>query len=316
MRNKTAGVVSIVLVVLLLVCLAVGIYLLTRPEAPAGPGEDVVDWSGLVQTDAPEEEPQDDGAIPPWSGAAYTAVHGNVPYFTQEEYTEESFETYSELDELNRCGVACANVGPDLMPTDTRESIGSVKPSGWQTVRYDGVVDGSYLYNRCHLIGFQLTGENANAQNLITGTRYLNIDGMLGFENLVADYVKETGNHVLYRVTPVFTGDNLVADGVLMEGWSVEDGGEGVCFCVFAYNVQPGIEIDYATGESRVTAEAAGQLRGSYILNTAGKTYHLPDCPSAESMRKENRQEFTGTRNELEELGYTSCSRCQPRSGD
>ena len=189
--------------------------------------------------------------IPPFSGEAYVAVNGNVPFFVEEEYTTEAYEYYTELDELGRCGMTMACIGVEIMPTEERGSIGSVKPSGWQSVKYD-IVDGKYLYNRCHLIGFQLAGENANKRNLITGTRYLNIEGMLPFENLVADYVKETENHVLYRATPVFNGDDLVAEGVLMEGWSVEDEGEGVCFCVFAYNAQPGIIIDYATGESRL----------------------------------------------------------------
>ena len=175
--------------------------------------------------------------IPVFSGAAYAVVNGNIPYFDQSDYSTESFETYSDLDSLGRCGTAFANVGTDLMPTEKRGSIGQVKPSGWQTVKYD-FVDGKYLYNRCHLIGFQLTGENANERNLITGTRYMNVDGMLPFENMVADYVKETKNHVLYRVTPVFEGDNLVADGVLMEAESVEDEGDGILFCVFVYNVQ------------------------------------------------------------------------------
>ena len=189
--------------------------------------------------------------IPPFSGEAYVAVNGNVPFFVEEEYTTEAYEHYSELDELGRCGMTMACIGVEIMPTEERGSIGSVKPSGWQSVKYD-IVDGKYLYNRCHLIGFQLAGENANKRNLITGTRYLNIEGMLPFENLVADYVKETENHVLYRATPIFNGDDLVAEGVLMEGWSVEDNGEGVCFCVFAYNAQPGIVIDYATGDSRL----------------------------------------------------------------
>ena len=184
-------------------------------------------------------------AIPAWSGEPYVAVDGNQPDFPEEDMTSVSFETYSELDTLGRCGVAYANVGQDLMPTEDRESISSVTPSGWINREYDG----EYLYNRCHLIGFQLTGENANEENLITGTRYMNVDGMLPFENLVADYVKETDNHVLYRVTPVFEGQNLVASGVQMEAWSVEDEGEGVCFNVYVYNVQPGITIDYATGE-------------------------------------------------------------------
>ncbi len=187
--------------------------------------------------------------IPEYFGDPYIAINGGIPFFLEEEYTTQSFEEYSELDYLDRCGVAYACIGTDLMPTEDRGAIGSVKPSGWQSVKYD-IVDGKYLYNRCHLIGFQLAGENANERNLITGTRYLNIEGMLPFENLVADYVKETENHVLYRVTPIFEGANLVATGVLMEGWSVEDQGESICFCIFAYNAQPGIVIDYATGES------------------------------------------------------------------
>ena len=186
-------------------------------------------------------------SIAEYTDKPYVAVNGNVPYFTESELTDQSYEYYSDLDALGRCGTACASIGQDLMPTESRGSIGMVKPSGWHTVRYDDLVDGKYLYNRCHLIGFQLTGENANTKNLITGTRYLNIEGMLPFENMVADYVKENGNHVMYRVTPIFEGDNLLANGVLMEGYSVEDKGAGVSYCVFAYNVQPGIEIDYST---------------------------------------------------------------------
>ena len=189
--------------------------------------------------------------IPPFSDVAYVPVNGNVPFFMEEEYTTESYEFYSELDDLGRCGVTMACIGVDIMPTEDRGEIGSVKPSGWQSVKYD-IVEGKYLYNRCHLIGFQLAGENANKRNLITGTRYLNIEGMLPFENLVADFVKETKEHVLYRVTPIYEGDNLVASGVLLEGLSMEDGGEEICFCVYAYNNQPGIEIDYATGESKL----------------------------------------------------------------
>lgn len=190
--------------------------------------------------------------VPAYSGKAYTSVNGNVPYFAAAELTTTSFETYSDLDTLGRCGVTYACIGQDLMPTEERGSIGMVKPTGWHTVRYDGLVDGNYLYNRCHLIGYQLTGENANTKNLITGTRYLNIEGMLPFENMVADYIQETSNHVLYRVTPIFEGNNLVANGVLMEGYSVEDKGTGISYCVFAYNVQPSIIIDYATGESKL----------------------------------------------------------------
>ena len=192
--------------------------------------------------------------IPEFSGEPYVAVNNNIPLFVEEEYTTESYEYYSELDELGRCGVTMACIGTDIMPTEDRGSIGSVKPTGWHSVKYD-IVDGKYLYNRCHLIGFQLAGENANKKNLITGTRYLNIEGMLPFEDMVADYVKETENHVLFRVTPIFEGDNLVATGVLMEGYSVEDNGEGITFCIFAYNAQPGIVIDYATGESHLAEE-------------------------------------------------------------
>lgn len=202
------------------------------------------------QTESPSADSPEE--IPPYSGEAYIAINGNVPFFVEEEITAESYEEYAELDELGRCGVTVACIGIDIMPTEDRGDIGSVKPSGWKSVKYD-IVEGKYLYNRCHLIGFQLAGENANKRNLITGTRYLNIEGMLPFENLVADYVKETENHVLYRVTPIFEGDDLVAQGVVMEGYSVEDEGEGVCFCVFAYNVQPGITIDYATGDSSLT---------------------------------------------------------------
>ena len=183
------------------------------------------------------------------SGEAYVGVNGNVPEFTDADMTTDSFETYSDLDELGRCGVAYACVGRDLMPTEKRGKIGSVKPSGWHSVKYD-FVDGKYLYNRCHLIGYQLTAENANKKNLITGTRYMNTVGMLPFENMVADYIKETDNHVLYRVTPIFEGNNLVAYGVKMEALSVEDNGDGVSYNVFVYNVQPGVVINYENGDS------------------------------------------------------------------
>ena len=196
--------------------------------------------------------------VPVYAENPYAVINDNVPYFTKEELKAAitSFETYSDLDDLGRCGVAVASVGRDIMPTEERGAIGSVKPTGWQTAKYD-CVDGKYLYNRCHLLGFQLTGENANEKNLITGTRYMNVDGMLPFENMVADYVKETGNHVLLRVTPVFEGNNLVATGVLMEAQSVEDNGEGILFNVFCYNVQPEIIIDYATGESSLQEETS-----------------------------------------------------------
>lgn len=190
----------------------------------------------------------DFSALPPYSGEPYISVCSGDPDFSENEITSVSYEYYSELDALGRCGVCIASVGQDIMPTEKRGSIGQIKPTGWHTVKYD-FVDGKYLYNRCHLIGFQLTGENANKRNLITGTRYLNVEGMLPFENMVADYVKETGNHVMYRVTPIFVGDELLARGVHIEAESVEDGGDGIMFNVFCYNVQPGVVLDYATGE-------------------------------------------------------------------
>lgn len=191
-------------------------------------------------------------SIPEYDSEAYCVINENIPYFTDEEMTDVSFEIYNDLDYLGRCTYALASVGIDLMPTEDRESISSVYPTGWVQAEYD-IVSSSYLYNRCHLIGFQLTGENANENNLITGTRYLNVDGMLPFENMIADYINETGNHVYYRVTVIFEDENLLASGVLLEAKSVEDDGEGICFNVYCYNVQPGITIDYTTGESYLT---------------------------------------------------------------
>ncbi len=194
----------------------------------------------------------DDLEIPVYAGQPYTVIKDNVPDFTEEEKScTDAFEYYGDLDTLGRCTVTFANVCPQTQPTEKRGTIGQVRPSGWHTVKYNDLIDGNYLYNRCHLIGYQLTGENANVSNLITGTRYLNVEGMLPFEDMVDDYVDETGNHVLYRVTPIFKGDELVARGVRMEAWSVEDAGTGICFDVFCYNVQPGIVIDYATGDSQ-----------------------------------------------------------------
>lgn len=252
--------------------------------------------------------------VPAFSDAPYVELDGNQPAFSETERTAESFETYSALDELGRCGPAFACIGQDLMPTQERESISQVRPTGWQNAEYD-FVDGGYLYNRCHLIGFQLTGENANERNLITGTRYMNVEGMLPFENMVADYVKETGNHVLYRVTPVFEAEELVARGVQMEAWSVEDEGDGVCFNVYVYNNQPGVEIDYRTGESRAAgAESSAEPAQdeTYILNVRSKKFHRPDCASVDSMREENRETFHGSREALIEQGYAPCGSCNP----
>ncbi len=275
-------------------------------------------------------KPLDISAIAPYSGSPYVPVNDNEPAFTAEELTAVSFETYSDLDALGRCGEACASVGTDLMPTEKRGSISKVKPSGWHSTEYD-TVEGKSLYNRCHLIGYQLTAENANEKNLITGTRYLNTEGMLPFENLVADYVKETKNHVLYRVTPIFEGDNLVASGVQMEGMSVEDEGEEILFNVYCYNIQPGISIDYATGESKVEEKQKNDEKESsrpedngsrkeekpsaavsYILNTNTKKFHKPSCTSVKQMTEANTREYTGEREEVVSMGYAPCGRCRP----
>lgn len=256
-------------------------------------------------------------ALPDYDGTSYVEIEQNQPSFTEEEITEEAYEYYGELDELGRCTVAEACIGKELMPTEKRGSIGHIKPSGWQTVKYE-FVDGKYLYNRCHLIGFQLTGENDNEKNLITGTRYMNVEEMLEFENMVADYIDETNNHVMYRVTPIFEGENLLAKGVEMEAYSVEDEGEGISFHVFCYNVQPGVEIDYETGYSWASDDKGIQTSGGddgkaqYVININSEKFHTPECSSVKDISEENKQEFYGKREELIKAGYEPCKRCNP----
>ncbi len=252
--------------------------------------------------------------VPEFSDEPYVILNDNKPNFTDDMLSDKAYEFYSELDDLGRCGYVMACVGPETMPTEERGEIGMVKPTGWHTVKYDNV-DGKYLYNRCHLIGYQLTGENANKKNLITGTRYLNMDGMLPFENLIADYVKETNNHVLYRVTPIFEGDNLLATGVQMEGYSVEDSGEEICFNVFAYNAQPGITINYVTGESSLNDDIVvdtpeEEKTITYIINRNSKKFHKSDCSSVKDMKPQNKKESDKSREELEKLGYSPCKSC------
>lgn len=253
--------------------------------------------------------------IPAYAGNSFVILDDNKPAFSKKDRERtDAFETYSDLDELGRCGVAYANICKELMPTEERGAIGMVKPTGWHTVKYDNV-EGKYLYNRCHLIGYQLAGENANEKNLITGTRYLNVTGMLKFEDQVADYVNETNHHVLYRVTPVFEGDNLVASGVEMEAYSVEDKGEGVSFHVFLYNVQPGITIDYATGESwldnsKTTEDNEKTL--NYVLNTNTHKFHKENCESVRDIAGSNKEVYTGNREDLINMGYEPCKRCKP----
>lgn len=278
-----------------------------------GPQEDLVNNNPYVSLDA----------IPAYDGKAYVAVNNNEPFFTDSDMTTTAFENYSDLDSLGRCGVAYANICKDIMPTEERGKIGMIKPSGWHTVKYDVIKD-RYLYNRCHLIGYQLAGENANPKNLITGTRYLNVEGMLPFENLVADYVNNTGNHVLYRVTPMFSGSNLVANGVLIEAKSVEDNGGGILFNVYCYNVQPGVGINYENGDSWLdgtTGSASSGSDSSAAENSAadssnsetmvhitatGKKYHRAGC------RTLKKSDTEVTLDEAKSMGLSPCGICNP----
>ena len=278
-----------------------------------GPQEDLVNNNSYVSLDA----------IPAYDGRAYVAVNNNEPFFTDSDMTTTAFENYSDLDSLGRCGVAYANICKDIMPTEERGKIGMIKPSGWHTVKYDVIKD-RYLYNRCHLIGYQLAGENANPKNLITGTRYLNVEGMLPFENLVADYVNNTGNHVLYRVTPMFSGSNLVANGVLIEAKSVEDNGGGILFNVYCYNVQPGVGINNENGDSWLdgtTGSASSGSDSSAAENSAanssnsetmvhitatGKKYHRAGC------RTLKKSDTEVTLDEAKSMGLSPCGICNP----
>ncbi len=278
-----------------------------------GPQENLVNNNSYVSLDA----------IPAYDGKAYVAVNNNEPFFTDSDITTTAFENYSDLDSLGRCGVAYANICKDIMPTEERGKIGMIKPSGWHTVKYDVIKD-RYLYNRCHLIGYQLAGENANPKNLITGTRYLNVEGMLPFENLVADYVNNTGNHVLYRVTPMFSGSNLVANGVLIEAKSVEDNGGGILFNVYCYNVQPGVGINYENGDSWLdgtTGSASSGSDSSAAENSAadssnsetmvhitatGKKYHRAGC------RTLKKSDTEVSLDEAKSMGLSPCGICNP----
>ena len=265
-----------------------------------------------VERDAQNQSIKDISKVPAYSGTPYVELNNNVPAFSDEEKSETSFERYSELDELGRCGPAIANIGKDLMPREKRGSIGMIKPSGWHTVRYDDLVDGKYLYNRCHLIGFQLSGENANERNLITGTRYMNVEGMLPFEDMVADYVQDTNNHVLYRVTPIFEGKNLVASGVQMEAQSVEDHGKGIEFNVFVYNVQPGITIDYITGESHLEKGVEKEQNDTDVEirgNKDSKIYHCPGQRSYDDMEDSKNLIIFNSEEEAQAAGYRRAQR-------
>lgn len=291
-----------------------------EPETTVAPEPETTEAPEPETTVAPEPEVENPALsmpsfsasdVPAYTNQGYVEVNGNIPFFTPNQYVTESYEYYSPLDSLGRCGTAVASIGRDIMPTEDRESISSVKPTGWHSVSYPDVGVSS-LYNRSHLIAFQLTGENANRENLISGTQYMNQTVMTRFENMVADYIKETDNHVLYRVTPVFTGNNLVADGVLMEAWSVEDNGDGICYCVYLYNVQPGVEINYATGESKLVGIEVPDDAPQYILNTNTKKFHKPTCSNAATISDKNRKESYDTREELIAEGYKPGGCCNP----
>ena len=284
-----------------------------------------------------EEEVEE---LPQYTGEPFVILHGDVPLFTEEDKQSITGVSYSNLDELGRCGPAYGRIGPETIPSVQRGTIGDVKPSGWHTVRYDNLIEDRYLYNRCHLIAYQLAGANAEERNLITGTRYLNINGMLPIENKVLDYINGTGNHVLYRVTPVFEGDNLVASGVVMEAWSVEDKGKSIQLCRYLFNVQPGVVIDYSTGDSyeeniylldpselefEIIQNESGTRAISrqmsvtestdditYVLNINTMRFHKPTCPSVEDMKEKNREYSYSTREELIEQGYKPCGSCNP----
>ena len=252
--------------------------------------------------------------IPEYCGDKYVVLNDNIPNFSESELYQEAFEKYSELDKYGRCGVAYAMLGRELMPTGPRESISEIKPSGWKTAAYEDLITDVYLYNRSHLIAHSLAGENANPNNLITGTDYMNKQGMLFFEEKVLDYIRETGNHVLYRISPIFHGEELVARGVQMEAFSVEDMGEGICFNVYVYNVQPGVEIDYKTGENwRDPAYYDDEeTTGVYIINTSSRKFHLDGCDGAYNMSSKNKRVFEGSRQVLIDQGYEQCGNCRP----
>ena len=255
--------------------------------------------------------------VQPYSGSPYVEINGNKPDFDEKDLTSKPYQSYSELDALGRTRTVEAVLDKSMFPTEKRPSMQAIRPSGWHTERYDHLIEDKYLYNRCHLIAYQLGGANEDIRNLITGTRYLNVEGMLPFENEVADYLQYTDHHVIYRVTPIYQGDNLVASGVQMEAMSVEDKGKTLAFNVYCYNVQPGIIIDYSDGESheesnRSLPQEQVPDQYAYILNTNTKVFHLPNCDSVKDMADHNKEYFDGTKEEAIEKGYTPCHRCNP----
>ena len=274
-------------------------------------------------TDSPKLELVDDGGEDTGT-KAFSYINGNVPEFSDEDKQRtDPFKDYSDLDTLGRCGIAYANICKEYIPTEERGSIGMVKPSGWQTIRID-FVEGGYLYNRCHLVGYQLAGDNADERNLITGTRYLNTVGMLPFENKVSNYMhKNPDNHVLYRVTPIYAQPtDLIASGVKMEAYSVEDHGEGISFNVFCPNVQPGVEINYQTGDAIIDPdyiiddgddiEPTDPNATEYVVNSRSMKFHKPECSKVKDIAEYNRHTLWTTREDLIADGYSPCGFCNP----
>ena len=306
-------------------------------EKPTAKPTDKPDFNKYYNSEYLSTSKIDLSKIPEYDNLPYAVVNDNKPFFRKEDITDKAYEKYSSLDELGRCGVTMACCGTEIMPKDGEErgSISSIKPTGWVQAQYD-CVSGKYLYNRCHLIGWQLSAENANNKNLITGTKYINVQGMLPFENMVADYINETNNHVMYRITPIFEGNNLLASGVQMEAYSVEDAGEGICFNIYCYNVQPGVSIDYNTGKSRAeenkensvnneqsnSSSSSGSSNNSsseerddvisqtYILNTNTKKIHIIGCYSIDKMSEKNKKAYTGSVQDIISQGYSKCGNC------
>lgn len=312
---------AVIIFVVVLCCAFFG-----KDESPATSAETNSSTSNSVKTTSSQNYPQTDfteivsavslSDIPAYSGKSYVVVNNNEPTFDK-SLKPQAFEKYSKLDSLGRCGTAFACVCKETMPTEPREPIYSVKPTGWVHTDYD-FIDGKSLFNRCHLIGFQLTAENANERNLITGTRYMNTE-MNKFENMTADYIKETGNHVLYMVTPIFKDKELVARGVQMQAYSVEDEGDGICFNVYFYNVQPKVTINYSNGDNHLaqgvtttTTKPAEIPKCDYVLNVKTHKFHCPDCKGVADMSEKNKKEYNGSRDKLIEEGYIPCGSCNP----
>lgn len=326
MKKTLLIIISLTLTIACLTgCGAVGTEEVPYPEHSSAESVPVPVTDYSPSADGKPQAPPE-RTVPQYSGSATAVLNGNIPFFTENDLSPAEFISFSELDSLGRCGPADSCIGTGMLPDAERGNIGMIKPTGWQTVRYI-FIDGQYLYNRCHLIAYELCGVNSDERNLITGTRYLNFFGMLAYENSVCEYVEDTGNHVRYRVTPWFSGDDLLCSGVQLEGLSVEDNGEGICFNVFCYNVQPGVVIDYLTGDS-----CAEELPDSttdplitddnpyyvpspgvtYVLNKDSMVFHYTDCISAQFISDTNRIEFYGTREEAVALGYRACQNCNP----